>query len=324
MRLQPLIIPLALAGALLYWGVLAAQAPAAPAAEQERVTVRVSAHVSQTGRVQVGLQQRLRDGWGPRILPAGRYFPADATPGVWYFTRGFHVVTGGADMGPNPSPASLLVGIRAQQTAGGALRLGVVQWTGGGWGEPPRLHRLRSTAPRGRWLNARAVHLSVPPPPAPADAGAWDVDKSIGRAALESTAVADPDVLVLSCVEASPGDLPVVVVRTGAHIADSRMIEQFRVDYQVEEGLPVSGATWENLTIRIESAQTYPGMAAADPAGFTAWLAVNYEQGRTLHLTVKAAESPGDPYTVRHRASFDLTGLPAVLADLPCFGVGGG
>ena len=165
----------------------------------------------------------------------------------------------------------------------------------------------------------------MPPPPAPADAGAWDVDKSIGRAALESTAVADPDVLVLSCVEASPGDLPVVVVRTGAHIADSRMIEQFRVDYQVEEGLPVSGATWENLTIRIESAQTYPGMAAADPAGFTALA------GRELRAGPHAAsdrEGRGEPGRSLHRAAPGPASIsrdcPAVLADLPCFGVGGG
>ena len=324
MRRRFLIIPLALAGALLYWGVLAARAPAAPAGAQESVTVRVAAYVSEAGRVQVALQQRLGDGWGPRILPAGRYFPADATPGVWYFTRGFHIVAGGADMGANPSPASLLVGIRAQQTARGDLRLGVVQWAGDGWGESPRLHRLRSTAPRGRWLHARAVQLTVPPPPAPADIGAWEIDRAVGRAALESTAAADPDVLVLSCVEASPWDLPVVVVRTGAHIADSRVIERFRVDYQIEGGIPVSGATWDNLTVQIESARTYPAMAAADPAGFVAWLAVNYERGRTLHLTVKAAEGPGEPVTVRRRASFDLTGLPDVLAGLPCFGVGGG
>ena len=323
MRPRFLIIPLALVGALLHWSVLAAQAPAAPSEGQERVTVRVSAYVSEAGRVQVALQQRLRDGWGPRILPAGRYFPADATPGVWYFTRGFHIVAGGADMGATPSPASLLVGIRAQQTASGDLRLGVVRWDGDGWGEPPRLHRLRSTAPRGRWLNARAVQLTVPPPPGAAGAGAWEIDRAIGRAALESTAAADLDVLVLSCVEASPWDLPVVVVHTGAHIADSRVIERFRVDYQIDGGAPVSGATWDNLTVQIESARTHPAMAAADPAGFVAWLAVNYDRGRTLHLTLKAAESPVEPYTVRHRASFDLTGLPAVLADLPCFGVGG-
>ena len=191
-------------------------------------------------------------------------------------------------------------------------------------GEPPRLHRLRSTAPRGRWLHASAVRITVPAPADPADAGAWEIDRSISRYALESTASADPDVLVLSCVGASLWDLPVVVVRTGAHIADSRVVEQFPVDYQMEGGIPVSGATWDNLTVQIESARTYPGMAAADPAGFVAWLAVNYERGRALHLTVKAAESPVEPYTVRHRASFDLTGLPAVLADLPCFGVGGG
>ena len=324
MRRRFLITALALVGALLHLGVLAAQAPAAPSEAPESVTVRVSAYVSEAGRVQVALQQRLRDGWGPRILPAGRYFPADATPGVWYFTRGFHIAAGGADMGANPAPASLLVSIRAQRTAGGDLRLGVAGWASDGWGEPPRFHRLRSTAPLGRWLHARAVELTVPPPPEPADAGAWEMDRSVGRAALESTASAAPDVLVLSCVEASPWDLPVVVVRTGAHIADSRVIEQFQVDYQVEGGVPVSGAMWDNLTIQIESARTYPGMAAQDPAGFVAWLAVNYERGRTLHLTVKAAESPVEPSTVRRRATFDLTGLPAVLAGLPCFGVGGG
>ena len=56
MRLHPLIIPLAFARALLfYWAVLAAQAPAAPSGAQESVTVRVSAYVSEAGRVQVGL-----------------------------------------------------------------------------------------------------------------------------------------------------------------------------------------------------------------------------------------------------------------------------
>lgn len=45
--------------------------------------VRITAQRLEDGRTEFGLQQRTADGWSDRILPRGRYFPAEVKPGRW-------------------------------------------------------------------------------------------------------------------------------------------------------------------------------------------------------------------------------------------------
>ena len=45
--------------------------------------VRITARLLEDGRIEMGMQERLHDGWQQRLLPERRYFPADATPGSW-------------------------------------------------------------------------------------------------------------------------------------------------------------------------------------------------------------------------------------------------
>ena len=45
--------------------------------------VRISARLLADGRIEFALQPRAGGGWGERILPFRRYFPADAPPGRW-------------------------------------------------------------------------------------------------------------------------------------------------------------------------------------------------------------------------------------------------
>lgn len=45
--------------------------------------VRITAQRLEDGRTEFGLQQRTADGWSDRILPRGRYFPAEVEPGRW-------------------------------------------------------------------------------------------------------------------------------------------------------------------------------------------------------------------------------------------------
>lgn len=45
--------------------------------------VRITARQLDDGRVEFALQQRVDGEWGERVLPRGRYFPADATVGRW-------------------------------------------------------------------------------------------------------------------------------------------------------------------------------------------------------------------------------------------------
>lgn len=53
------------------------------AATGGQAEVRINARQLEDGRVEFALQQRVNGEWGERILPRGRYFPADATVGRW-------------------------------------------------------------------------------------------------------------------------------------------------------------------------------------------------------------------------------------------------
>ena len=60
--------------------------------------VRITAQRLEDGRTEFALQQRTGDTWSDRILPSGRYFPADAEAGRWLNSTPIHV--GSAEFQP--------------------------------------------------------------------------------------------------------------------------------------------------------------------------------------------------------------------------------
>ena len=165
------------------------------------------------------------------------------------------------------------------------------------------------------------AQLVAPPVAEVESTGAWEFTEHghYDLAEVHSDA-SRRGLLRLVCGEGQPWDSPTAILIVKERLPSGRDVRSVRVDYRIEGGITVPSATWHNLTFE-GGAST---IAASDAAGFVAWLAVNYTRSPILHLTVLAAESPVEPYTVWSRATFDLTGLPAVLADLPCFGVSGG
>lgn len=76
--LRTLVVAASLLGLL---GV--GSAPASAAEWGDTGGLRISARVLYDGRIEFALQQREASGWGGRVLPQRRFFPADATPGRW-------------------------------------------------------------------------------------------------------------------------------------------------------------------------------------------------------------------------------------------------
>ena len=78
----------------------------------ESIEVRISAQRLEDGRTEFGLQQRTANGWSDRILPRGRYFPADAESGRWLNSTpvsvgdtGFQPIDIGAIAYSQPAPS---------------------------------------------------------------------------------------------------------------------------------------------------------------------------------------------------------------------------
>ena len=87
------------------------------------VEVRITARRLGDRRVEFALQQRMDGEWGDRILPRGRYFPADATVNRWLNSTSMTVGVAGAG-GPTASITPQALNIRTQVgqgvTPGGA------------------------------------------------------------------------------------------------------------------------------------------------------------------------------------------------------------
>ena len=143
------MLKLALAG--LVAAVLATGAASALA--QEASETRISARRLVDGRVEFALQLRERRGWSERVLPASRYFPANAAVGRWL----------------NSSPVSGDARISARRLADGRVEFALQQQNAvGGWGELvlPASRYFPRRAAVGRWLNSSPVRIAqgLPPP----------------------------------------------------------------------------------------------------------------------------------------------------------------
>ncbi len=136
---------LALAGLVV--AVLVAGAASA-LAQDAGSEVRIAARRLADGRVEFALQPRSGGGWGARVLPSSRYFPANAAVGRWLSSS--PVDAGGVE-----------VRISAQRLADGRVEFALQPRAGGGWGERvlPSSRYFPANAAAGRWLSSSPVAL---------------------------------------------------------------------------------------------------------------------------------------------------------------------
>ena len=126
--------------------------------------VRITAQRLADGRTEFALQERDVDGgWGERLLPRGRFFPARATVGRWLSSTPLTVSVPGAD----DDAAGTEVRITAQRLADGRTEFALQERdVDGGWGE--RLltgeRFFPATATVGRWLSSTPLTVSLPEP----------------------------------------------------------------------------------------------------------------------------------------------------------------
>ena len=213
------------------------------------------------------------------------------------------------------SSATTDVRIAARLLENGKVEFGLQQRGPSGWGERilPTKNKFPADAEVGRWLRSTSVTIGVLVDTE--SLGTWKLTEW-GHYELESVSeyqhIGGRDRLRLACGTGEPVDVPFVFLISGRQLPDEpRMLN---VTYRVGE-TRLSNVRWNNLTSETLGSSVY----APDPAGFAAWLLVNYTPGRLFDLTVWG----GSPYSVRSSGYFNLTGLPAVLADLPCFALGG-
>ncbi len=109
---------------------------------------RISARRLADGRVEFALQPRAGSGWGERLLPSSRYFPANAASGRWLSSS--PVSLGGVE-----------VRISARRLADGRVEFALQPRAGGGWGELvlPSSRYFPANAAPGRWLSSSPVSL---------------------------------------------------------------------------------------------------------------------------------------------------------------------
>ena len=136
---------LALAGLVV--AVLVAGAASA-LAQDAGSEVRIAARRLADGRVEFALQPRSGGGWGARVLPSSRYFPANAAVGRWLSSS--PVDAGGAE-----------ARIAARRLADGRIEFALQPRAGSGWGERvlPSSRYFPANAAAGRWLSSSPVSL---------------------------------------------------------------------------------------------------------------------------------------------------------------------
>ena len=221
------------------------------------------------------------------------------------------------------------VRITARLLENGKVEFGLQQQEGDGWGEIilPRVNKFPyARATVDRWLYSSGVAVTTTGGAASgwqrtADTASvdWHLDgtgeyNAAGRAA-DRTGIgfdAAPQ-LRLSCFRSGDsGDWGAIVTfdapgsYTAALDSDAGFSNE-RLWYRVEGG-PTNYGTGI-LIPRVE-----PSFFVFSGRAFVDWLSVNYRRNPTLHL-----DALGDGVH-QFSGTFDLTGLPAVLADLPCFG----
>ena len=129
--------------------------------------VRIVARKLEDGRIEFGLQQReSEDSWGERMLPATRFFPADATVDRWLRSSPLtvHVAATG-----DTAATDVMVRIVARKLANGKVEFGLrKQLPDDSWsGELlPSVRMFPTTAAVGSWLQSTAISVLTTQPTA--------------------------------------------------------------------------------------------------------------------------------------------------------------
>lgn len=238
-----------------------------------------------------------------------------------------------AAQAPSASPptaaAEAEVRITGRLLENGKVEFGLQQREDDGWGEIilPRVNKFPyATATVDRWLYSSPVTVTVASGLAAGwQRSAWAVGTNEGvEWHLDGTGVYGADgpagadnrnidarpQLRLSCSWAGDeygwGHGMTFSAQAGYFDFDRSPSGRARVRYRVEGG----AVNWQD-GVMIE--YITPEVLGSGSAAFMDWLAVNYKRNPVLTL---------DAYTdgaLHFTGTFDLTGLPAVLADLPCF-----
>ena len=123
-RRRGLLVLVASAAVLVVLGTAAVPSSvAAHAGDDASDAVRIVARKLEDGRVEFGLQQReSEDAWGERMLPATRFFPADATVDRWLRSSPLtvHVAATG-----DRAATDVMVRIVARKLANGKVEFGL-------------------------------------------------------------------------------------------------------------------------------------------------------------------------------------------------------
>ena len=121
--------------------------------------VRVAAQLLADGRMEFALQQREDGGgWGERVLPRARFFPAGATVDRWLASSPLTVSTGAG---------SAELRVAARRLADGRTEFALQQREdGGGWGEHvlPRARFFPAGATVNRWLASSPLTVATATP----------------------------------------------------------------------------------------------------------------------------------------------------------------
>ena len=220
------------------------------------------------------------------------------------------------------------VRVTARLLENGKVEFGLQQREGGGWGEIilPRVNKFPyATATVDRWLYSSRVTLAT----AEAAASGWQrtataqpvsVDwRLAGTGAYDaggwarSTHRARPE-LELGCSWISADNIDdgwgssVTVTAREPYVDVDRRVTTARARYRVGEstGRWVEAWGFERIVPRVFIRSTLTFMDA---------LAAGYARSASPFLFIEAHADGARQFW----ASFDLTGLPAVLADLPCY-----
>lgn len=124
-------------------GAVAAMSVSLAAAQSNETETRITARRLTDGRVEFALNEQQADGgWGERILPSRRYFPANATVDAWLVSSPVLV-------------SRIEVRIAARRLTDGRTEFALQRRDGTGWSGHilPRL-RFFPADSRGRWLNS--------------------------------------------------------------------------------------------------------------------------------------------------------------------------
>ena len=127
--------------------------------------VRITAQRVADGRTEFALQQRGEDGgWGARILPARRFFPANVAHGRWLVSAPLTIQAQADSMSAaTPDPLSE-VRITARRLGDGRTEFGLQQrGSDGQWGERllPQRRFFPANVATGRWLVSSPLTIQV-------------------------------------------------------------------------------------------------------------------------------------------------------------------